>query len=162
MSVRIYIVNFKKLVTQRLPVDLRQQKVMAFFLAFVSPIVTIYNALILFRTNMLYKLLINSQVVYLEKLLNDRYDTTLRRIHILDGKEYAASFLFTKAESKPMVIYRKSEDRPKFLYTRGEAGQYTFDFVVFVPVSVTYDTNEMTSLVASNKLASKLFTIQTF
>lgn len=164
MNVKRYIIDYAKFVVQRIPIELRIDEVMAYTKVLASPIVTIYNSLILFRVQLNYKILITPQVVYLEKMLNDRYDNLLRRIYILDGNEYAPIYLYRKAELKPIYLYRKSEvAKPKkYLYTKGEVGQFTFDFVVYVPLDVVFDENEMKALVNGYKLASMLFKIQTF
>jgi hypothetical protein len=164
MNLKRYIINYTKLVAQRIPLELTFPEVTAYVMALITPIVNTYNNLLLFREQIIYKLTITPQVVYLEKMLNDRYDSIERRIYIWDGAEYLPRFLFVKAELKPDALYRKSEvTKPKlFLYTKGEVGQFTYDFVVYVPLVVTFDANEMAALVSTYKLASKLFKIQTF
>jgi hypothetical protein len=164
VNVKRYIVNFAKFVTERIPLEFRFDDVIAFVNVIVSPIVAIYNKLLSFRDSILYKLTITPQVCKLEKMLNDRYDNGDRRIYIVDGSEYLPLFLFTKPELQPVFIYRKSEtSKPKtFLNLKGEVSQFTFDFVVFVPVDVSFDENEMSALLNYYKLATKFFKIQTF
>jgi hypothetical protein len=164
MNVKRYIIDYTKLVNGRLPAKIRKPKMKAFMMTLVNPFIFIYNSLKSLRDQLIYKLTITPQVVYLQKMLNDRYDSSLRRIHIEDGLEYNALPIYMKAELKPVPIYRKSEAlRPKkFLYTKGEAGQFTFDFVVYVPIDISFDSNEMVSLINSYKLASMFFKIQTF
>lgn len=166
INVKRYTIDYVKYATQRIPVKLRFADVKAFVIVLIGPIVSIYNALILFRDAILYKLTITPQVVYLEKMLNDRYDGTLRRIYIVDGKVYDPLYLYMKSELKPLIIYTTGEisiSKPKqFLYTKGEGNIVTFDFVVMVPAGLPYNLNEMVSLIKTYKLAGKLFTIQTF
>jgi len=161
-NVKRYIINYTKLVEQRIPEDFRKDKAIAFFKVFVSPFVLIYNSLLSFRTLLLYKLSITPQVVYLEKMLNDRYDDTERRIYITDGKEYTPLFLYQKSELKPTFLFLKSETGflKTLLYLKNETGQFTFDFVVHVPSVVSFNSNELVALVNNYKLASKTFKIQ--
>jgi hypothetical protein len=162
INIKRYTIDYVKYVTQRIPARIRFDEVIAYALVLVSPVVQLYNSLLLFRDLMLYKLTITPQVVYLEKMLNDRYDNIERRIYVTDGKEYSSIFVYTKSEGKPNFIFTKAETGvlQTFLYLKNETGQFTFDFVVHVPVLVDFDINEMTSLVNAYKLASKSFKIK--
>lgn len=164
INVKRYIINYTKHVTQRIPVEFRFADVTAYLMVLAGPFISIYNSLLSFRDQIIYKLTITPQVVYLEKMLNDRYDTVQRRIYIMDGQEYAQLFIYMAAELKPLFIYTKAEvAKPKnYLYVKGEVGQGTFDFVVFVPNDVAFDPNEIASLINTYKLASKTYNIQTF
>jgi hypothetical protein len=163
-NVKRYIINYTKLVTQRVPEELRFDDVIALLMVLVYPVVYIYNQLIAFRDFVKYKLSITPQVVYLEKMLNDRYDDTLRRIYILDGSSYDPIFIYTEAELQPQFLYTESETaKPKTdLFTDGEVGQFTFDFVVYVPADIEFIEIEMKTRIDEYKLASKFFKIQTF
>lgn len=164
MNVKRYIINYTKIVNERIPEEIRTTDLVAYVMVLILPVVFIYNLFLAFRNLVLYRLEITPQVVYLEKLLNDRYDDDERRIYILDGNQYEPKYLFTKAELQPIFLYRKSEvSKPKtYLFTKGEVGQFTYDFVVYVPISIEFDENEMKSLIEGFKLASKFFKIQTF
>lgn len=162
MNLKRYVINYSKLILHRIPVDLRFDDVVAYLNLLVSPIVYVYTLLLSLREQLIYRLTITPQVVYLEKLLNDRWDNAERRIYIIDGPQYDLLYLYTKAELQPVHFYRASEDQKVFIFTKGEASQITFDFVIYVPNDVTFDTAEMTALVKDYRLAGKLFTIQTF
>lgn len=143
-----------------LPDFLRKENMQAWIDIIASPVVFLYQDLLRFRSQKLYELGITPQVVHLERMLNDRYDFADRRITIVDGVEYDPIYLFGREEVKPVYFYARSEDAPVTVYTRGESGDLTNDFVVLVPAAVTFDINEMTSLVKSNKLPSMRFKIQ--
>lgn len=160
MNVRIYDINFKKLVVWLLPKPIRKPVHVAWLMALLSPVVGLYNVLLAFRTSVLYFLSITPQVCRLQKLLNDRYDNDLRRIVIVDGKEYDPVFIYRKAENKPVWLFRKSEGKPLWLYTKAETGATAVDFIVLLPVFVVADLNEMRGLIKRFKLASKTFKIQ--
>jgi hypothetical protein len=162
INVKRYDIDYTKLALERIPQPIQDEEHNTWVQRLISPIVFIYNELLLFRTIMLYKLTITPQVVYLEKMLNDRYDSLLKRITIIDGVQYDQEYLFTRPEAKPIFIYRKSELKPpKYFYLRGETSDESFDFVVNVPVAVSIDVNEMKSLLNTYKLAGKYYTIQT-
>jgi hypothetical protein len=164
MNVKRYIIDYSKYVVQRIPVQIRFPEVIALLMVLALPIIFVYNGLIAFRNQLIYKLTITPQVVYLEKLLNDRYDDAQRRIYITDGNEYDPLYLYMKAELKPLTLYTKGEvlKPKKFLFLRGESGEFPYDFIVYVPADAVFDETEMTALVNGYKLAGMFFKIQTF
>jgi hypothetical protein len=164
INTKRYVINYTKFVTERIPEDFRFPEVIALALIVCSPIIFIYNLLILLRNFVLYNLSITPQVAYLEKMLNDRYDDSERRIYILDGNTYDPLFIYTEPELQPQFLYTEGEvGKPEtFLYTEGEVSQFTFDFVVYVPLAVSFDETEMKTRISSFKLASKFFKIQKF
>ena len=162
MSDRIYDIDYIKLKGWLTADPLRQSRLLRYLGALVLPIVTLYQGFLLYRKAKLYQLMITPQKCYLERLLNDRYDFTLRRIYIDDGQDKPPYYIYVKAEEKPKFIYTKSEAQPAWIYTRGESGNIADDFVIFVPVDVVFEVPEMTSLVKAYKLAGTKFKIQTF
>lgn len=162
VNVKRYVIDYTNYVTSRIPEELQLPIVIAFVLVLAAPVILVYNLLISFRNLMLYKLAITPQVVYLEKMLNDRYDTEERRITITDGKEYLPTFLFKKIELKPVFLFLKSEEGflQRFFYTKNETGQFTWDFIVNVPVLVDFNMNELIALVNTYKLPAKTFKIK--
>jgi hypothetical protein len=127
-----------------------------------APVESDYKQFRMYRIGKAYQLLITPQVCYLEKLLNDRFDFTQRRIYIEDGKDKAPKYIFIKPELKPKYLYKNSEAKPMYTYTNGETGVIKDDFIVFVPVSLVFDANEMGGLLRQYKLAGTKFTIQPY
>ena len=162
VNTKRYDINYTKAVTQRIPVPIQKDRTTAWLLVLVTPIVFIYNLLLSFRALIIYKLTITPQVCYLEKMLNDRYDTIDRRIYIADGKEYNPIFIYRKVEVKPAFFFRKSESTAlkQILYLKNETGSFTFDFVIHIPVEVLFDQNELVALVRTYKLPAITFKIQ--
>lgn len=160
-----YTISYSKFVSERIPEALRIQPLPQWVMALISPVVYLYSLLLAFRLYVLYRLTITPQVCYLEKMLNDRYDTTERRIYIDDGAEFSKLYVYLKSELKPVYIHTKAEDfEPKtFLYRKGEVTTGGFDFVVFVPAVVAFDAVEIRALIDTYRLASKRnYIIQTF
>lgn len=162
INVNRYIINYTKLVTERIPQELRFDEVIALTLVFVSPVVLLYNLFTNFRNFVLYKIKITPQVCYLQKMLNDSYDISLRRIYLLDGVSQQAAYVYLESENKPTYIYTETESQPLYIYLDGELLASGFDFVVFVPKTVSFQVNEMTARINDYKLAGKYFKIQTF
>lgn len=141
---------------------MRKETLLAFVGMLVTPISSLYVKFIKYRKAKLYQLMITPQKCYLERLLNDRFDYTQRRIYIDDGIDKTPLYIFINPELKPKYIFKTTESQPKYIYTSGESGIYKDDFVVFVPVDVVFDTAEMSSLVKAYKLAGTKFKIQLY
>jgi len=156
----IYNIIYSKLKIWLTPIFLRNPILVAWLGIIISPVVYVYQDLLLFRTQKLYELAITPQVVYLQKLLNDRYDYVERRITIVDAIDQEPIYFFKRTELKPVTIYNMGENEPVYVYTRGEVSSMKNDFIVKVPIDVVFNFNEMTSLVQTYKLPSKQFKIQ--
>jgi hypothetical protein len=95
-------------------------------------------------------------------MLNDRYDYVLRRIYIADTEEFPPLYLYRRDEDKPVWLYRRSEALPVYLFTRAEGALYADDFIVMVPKDISFNQQEMRSLVFRKRLPGMKFKIQTF
>lgn len=160
MNSKVYNINYSKLTTWFVPGRVRRQRIIAYLRIVISTVTMLYQDFLRFRTAKLYQLMITPQVCYLERLLNDRYDFTLRRIRIVDGEQKPPKYFYHRDEEKPVYLYMRSDDKPVYLYTRGESGLLTDDFVVLVPKAVPFELPEMTSLIKAYKLAGMRFKIQ--
>lgn len=163
MNQNIYDINYQKLIKWLTPVPLRGVKFLSLMGVMVFPLVSLYQAFLLYRKAKIYQLMITPQKCYLERLLNDRYDFTNRRIYIDDGVDKPPTFIYQNAELKPLYIYNRSEGQPqKYIYTGGESGDLKDDFTVFVPLAISFESAEMISLIKGFKLAGTKFKIQKF
>lgn len=160
MNKNIFNIDYKKLVIWLLPKPIRKPVHVLWLMALLSPLTMFYNLFLAFRTSVLYFLDIDSTVCKLQKLLNDRYDSQLRRIVIVDGAEFDPVFIYQREENKPVFLYQKAENKPAYLYTKAETGATTVDFVIKVPVFVVIDVSEVQALVRRFKLPSKTFKVQ--
>ena len=136
----------------------------------VSPVVYLYNAFYTNRAGNLYTLAHNSQVCYMEAALNDTFDNALRRIYITDGSYDDALYLYLTDEDTPLWLGLISEEGtttaypdPEWLYTGAEVSLSIYDFIVWVPVSLSFDPIYMRALINKYRLVSRTrFTILTF
>jgi hypothetical protein len=147
-------IDYYKLVRLLLPTMLRRPVVLAFLEAIISSIDWLYGLFGRNRNANLYHLSITPQVCRLEKALNDRFDSSQRRIYISDGTHYEALYLYTDGENVPIWL-----EPDVYLHTGGESGEGNIDFIVNVPAGLVYDQHEMEALVRIYKLASKTFII---
>jgi len=154
LSNSIYDIDFLKAVRYNIRRKYRRPRILALLNAMAKPVVLIYQDFIRYRTAKLYQLMITPQKCWLERLLNDRYDYTSRRIYIDDGIDFPPTYIYQDAELKPIYLGTKS------IYTSGESGDLKDDFVIYVPNDIVFENAEMTSLVKVYKLAGTKFKIQ--
>lgn len=161
-SYNIYTINWNNLAVWLLPRSFRKTRLIILLKALLYPLTVLYDSFKLFRKAKIYQLTITPQVCYLERLLNDRYDSGQRRIYIDDAVWHLPWFVYKEAENKTEWLYMEVENNPITVYTEGEAGVALNDFVVFVPKSIAFDNAQMRSLIDAFKLFGTKYTIQLF
>ncbi len=168
---------------------------------FIAPVRVLYNTFLQYRLDALYKLNFNGQIIYLEHVLNDRFDNIGRGIYIDNVADQHRMYWYNAGEGRDAVyVYNNYDaanpyvvgeysvyDNKVWVCTNATTGdvpfvgsgfwdyfkdvdfyknlieyQSAFDFIVMVPVAVTFDTNEMKALVNYYKCAGKRYTIETF
>lgn len=105
----------------------------------------------------------NGQTIYLELMLNDFFDSSLRRIKI-EHEESEAVYLYLESESQPLFsLYMESETggTVQYLYTEGEISSQIldFDFKVIAPISLSGSTNQIRANIDKYRLAGTTYTI---
>ena len=160
MNSNNYDINFNKLAVWLVSKGLRKTKLLVLATVLLHPLIALRNSVMTFRKAKLYELSITPQVCYLEKMLNDKYDSSLRRIVIDDAEWHLPWFIYQEAENKPQYLYTEAENNPVALYTDGESGIALNDFVVLVPLAVSFAEAEMRSLVDKYKLFGTKYSIQ--
>lgn len=159
--------NFKEAFSYLIPGRIRTTKFKDWIGALLAPLQSLNVAFAEYVSTTRYDLSFNGQVVYLEHILNDKFDDVDRRIYIDDpaGQQVFTPYLFNRVEQQPPLIIRnKSEALPTpFLYNVPEL-VVTNDFVVHVPISVFNSTVEaqMKALMNKYRIAGKRYTFQTF
>jgi len=150
----LFDVDYNALVKLLIPTQLRNAKMVSWLTVLINPVQYVYNAFMEQRYDNLYILNHSSQVVYLQAVLNDMFDNTLKRIRVTDPVYKDPLYIYREAGGKPVYIYRNSENLPQYLYTDAEtvAG---YDFIVQVPAIVTYDPVYMKALIDRFRLPSK-------
>lgn len=142
----------------------RKSRLIAWIKALISPVQTLTDDFVQFKADKKYDVSFNGQVIYLEHLLNDRFDDTQRRIYITDSTtQIIAPFVYNKVEQKEIYIYNKSESTPFFLFGKNEYLTGT-DFIVHVPTALLTPSVEiiLVALVKRYKIAGKRFEVKTF
>lgn len=159
----LFDIDYVILTKLQTPQHLRLPKRLAWLNGINSQTPWLYTTFMNQRYDNLYILQHSSQVVYMQAVLNDAFDSTLRRIYIMDGQDEDPIYIYTVPEVKPVALYTVTEAHPDTLYTNGETAVNGYDFIVMVPTVVTYDPVYMKALVEKFRLASRSnYIIKTF
>jgi len=150
----MYNFNIDKLLVLLTPTFLRKRKLVAWLRTLAMPLNKLLDDFKVHRERDLYNLTHNSQVCYLRKVLNDEFDSQLRRIKIEDGTRNIRRYIYQRNVNRPLYLGRM------FLYLRGNYIDGGVDFVVVLPQGLEYDRYKLEALVNFYKLAGKRWTIE--
>lgn len=90
-------IDYSRLTMLLLPSFLRSSRILLLVRAAVQGVSSLYGIFTVNRNANIYRLSNNSQVCYLEKVLNDAYDKTNRKIHIDDYSAYGTlSYIYSE------------------------------------------------------------------
>lgn len=116
-----------------LPKRLVKLKILSFLTALVSPLRLLHLEFLRFRAHSLYKIKFNSQIVYLENVLNDVFDPILRRIVIQNAVFKNPIYFYEPEENKEVFFYEPEDNQPVYFREPNEFVGDGVDFFVFVP-----------------------------
>lgn len=161
---RKFVVELKRFIMMLFPLRWQKARLMAWLESITAPLRRIADELEAFRQANLYRLRHGPQVMHIEAVLNDKYDPALRRIYLIDGDGYEPLSIYRDAEGKQApYIYLEAEGEPApYLYTDNELNSVGIDFIIMIPATVVYETNELIALVDIYRLPGKVYIIQTF
>lgn len=159
----MFNIDFRKLLYNLIPHFLRGPVNLSFLYALQQPIKALNDLFVSFRLNTNYKLQFTAQIIYLEHYLNDKFDPSGRGIFITNIEENDFTFIYNKIEQKPETYYyNKSEaEPPKYLYNYAEI-LLGDNYIVNVPVAVSFDILVMKSLIDFYNNAGKQYSIITY
>jgi hypothetical protein len=168
----VFDIDYDLLSWRDLPVRLRRIVLWGWLRAMIAPVVWLYGRFMGNRAANLYRLAHNSQVCYIEAVLNDVFDPISRGIYISDPAWHDPVYLYRDDELKPVWLATDAEvgttvyDSPVWLFTDAETIGLLISFIVNVPVAVagttTYDMDRLRALVDRYKLPGKLYSVVTF
>ena len=141
--------------------SLRKRKIFAIISIFLLPLIFIYTLFKSYRKQAIDKLNINGQVIYIEKVLNDRFFLKNREIYITDiaGKE---SYLYRREEQIPSYLHKRSEGAEiKYIQQRGE-GNYSGNYMVNIPSFLSAYEGEIKNLIDYYKPAGRTYVLKIY
>lgn len=148
-----------------MPSFLRKPRHFAWLKAILNPIKNLYAGFLVYRDEQIYEAYLTGQTIQLERLLNDLFDNSLRRIYIVHSLDLDI-ILFLDEEAQPLedvVLYLDSEAEPLedlTLYRDLEdAGALPQDFRVIAPATLTSQQTEFEKRIDKYKLVQKTYDI---
>jgi hypothetical protein len=129
-------INWQQLIQEQLPIRKRKAGFIAWLNCLIQPVLTLYNIFMAFRQSSLYKVSHNSQVVYLQKLLNDKFDPVLRRIKITNAVIVEPVWFYEAEEARPVWFYEPEDNLPVHFKEQTEFVGDGIDFNVIVPAQL--------------------------
>lgn len=118
-----YNINWLSFARIFLPWFKRQDKWKGLMDTLLTPIKDLHTNSVAAFDGLVYKMSFNGQIIYLEHVINDRFDPTQRLIYIENVNSIVGLYLYNKPEIKPKnYIYRKWD--VAHTYQIGEFAQY--------------------------------------
>jgi len=154
----MYNINIKRLVAWLIPSVFKSKTLPLLIRSFCVPIEQNYIAFMKKKEAVLYQLSHNSQVCYLTKLLNDKFDPDQKRISLEEIPHLQALYIYPQSDGSRKTLYLGQEIiRPKSDFDRTGV-----DFKVVLSSGLKLNQNEkfeMQSLINYYKLAGKQYII---
>ena len=132
----VYNINWRKFIIENLEVDLRRVKTVKWLEVLFKPIIWLHIEFLAFRTQALYKVNHNSQICYLQAVLNDSFDNVQRRIIIRNATLREPLWFYEPEENKPVVFYEPEDNKPVYFREEIEFIGDGADFLVLVPIDL--------------------------
>ena len=132
----VYNINWRKFIIENLEVDLRRVKTVKWLEVLFKPIIWLHIEFLAFRTQALYKVNHNSQICYLQAVLNDSFDNIQRRIIIRNATLREPLWFYEPEENKPVVFYESEDNKPVYFREESEFIGDGADFLVLVPIDL--------------------------
>lgn len=150
-------VDLDIIVANATPPRLRSYEWMAFIGVLNTPFKNTLNAFYQMYEKRKYEMAFNGQVIYLEHLLNDYFDNTLRRIHI-ENYSVTPMYLFNVSEDNEVTYLFNSTEvaDPVYLSNTVEASGL---FIIYVRIGQITNYNLFNTLVMKYKLQGKTYQI---
>jgi hypothetical protein len=161
MSKNYYNISFPRMALLLLPILLRQNLIVAFVTSLVRPLTVIHSNFEAYMDSVNTR--IDSQVCYMESLLNDTCDYYDRRIRIRDTAVNTDDFfLFNESTGNAVPVSDANNGDAVLWSDAGKLGTTIPDFEVVFPQGYALTDSEEKALrqtINNNKLASKKYRI---
>ena len=142
MTNNIFNIDFDRLVIWNLATFLRRTVRVIWLLVITSPLLRTYNQLLDFRAQSLYKMAHNSQIVYLQKVLNDKFDNTNRGIEVRNSDILEPVWHYDAQEQKPVYYYDTADEHPVYFRSQADFNRLNSDFEVVMPLALKPGTQQ--------------------
>ncbi len=164
----IFNINFAQLAERISPPFKRGEKVLLWYKDILSPLQTARDDFFnVFAPDIEDRTRYNSQVLVLEKILNDTFGINAAPFIFIQNQESTVDeLIFRKeVEAYPPIFFRNEGEVPDSpVYFRNESETVTeFDFIVFVPIAL-FPTieDQVRALTQQLKIAGVNFDVQSY
>lgn len=156
--------NVYNIVEENISPRLRKTFTVELLKSLASPLARTFSSFYSFFNETKYDLQFNGQVIYLEHILNDKFDDVDRGIYITDMfQTFEGCVLFNEIEqNEETIIYNEIEDSGEgyvLLYTELEESTWP-DFIVNVPSAVNFEDVKMKAYLNKYKISGKQYQIK--
>ena len=153
---KLYQIDYNRLILLMLPIRMRQPKTVAFIRACIAPVSRLHSVFSANRSANLYRLNTNGQVCYLRKTLNDYFSTRNKSFGIGDGT-MSGKWMYAEKESTYGQLFIPKEPQGVTLWTVQVILSGTANFIVYIPDNLTGidNLNRIKSIVNQFKIVSK-------
>lgn len=132
----IFQIDWLKFVRENVPIALRQPLFLHWLNSVVGEIKQLHLTFLAHREDWLYKIRHTSQVIHIEKVLNDRFDDLERRIYI-NNVTFESYLYLWPDEENPYYLQEDGADPDSPLYLlEADAGVISPDATIYVPISL--------------------------
>ena len=135
----LFLADLNTMAVQLMPTQWRKTVYIAFLRLLIVPFKLQLSRLKEERTRNIYQLEHDARVGKVEKVLNDRFDFSERRIRIGEGNRIQSLYLYTASEAQQTYL-------PKTVYTQAEISDRNTDFTVLIPAAVNIVDEELAAL----------------
>lgn len=160
------MINIAQYIRQLLPSSFFEAAMVKSYLRVVlSPLDYLSNLFSQFKDNVSYKLSKNSQICYLESVLNDALDNSQRRIFITDAEsiDMLIAYDYQNVEKRIIVAdIANFEDYKVITYPTAIIGNNLHKFIVNCPTSIATNEPQLRALTNLYKFAGKQYFILYF
>lgn len=132
----VYNNDWDDFIVSNLSFDERKLKTISWLKILFKPIVRIHLEFLAFRHESLYKVNHNSQICYIQAVLNDSFDNVLRRIIIRNAIIKEPLWFYEPEENKPVLFYEPNDNKPVYFREENEFLGDGADFLVLVPIDL--------------------------
>jgi hypothetical protein len=128
-----YTIDWSQFIIDNLPIEQQKPIIIRWLNLVFKPIVRLHKEFLGFRSESLYKVNHNSQICYLQAVLNDSFDKRARRIRISNAKLKEPLWFYEPLEDKPVYFREDADEKP--VYFREETDFLGgWDFLVVLPI----------------------------
>lgn len=132
----IFQIDWGKFTRENVPIALRRPIFIRLLASIIGQIRNLHYTFLDHRTDWLYKIRHTSQVIHIEKVLNDKFDRVQRRIYIQNVTFASYLYLWPDGE-KPHYLQEDGADPDRPLYLLEEdAGVISPDATIYVPAAL--------------------------